>query len=156
MYSPVIRARASLWSFITRSPKDLLCIFNQAFITGTAPLSIMSIGRYFISDAVLRDHRQIEELYNSILETTDTDERSRRTKNLADEVIRHCHAEEVILHPVFETQGHHGKTILKRDRATYEKVGHPRHPPDPDSAGLRAWHMHAHVCHPSLALSDPQ
>ncbi|KFA49381.1 hypothetical protein S40293_10788 [Stachybotrys chartarum IBT 40293] len=82
----------------------------------------MSIGRYFISDAVLRDHRQIEALYDNILQTTDTDERSRRTKNLIDEVIRHCHAEEVILHPVFETQGHRGKTILKRDRATYEKV----------------------------------
>ena len=55
-----------------------------------------------ITDAVTEDHRELEEYYQTIVKSTDTDTQTRYQNQLTWELARHSVAEELVVYPAME------------------------------------------------------
>lgn len=54
-----------------------------------------------ISDAIKKDHREIEEYYQNILNASDNDTATRWQNQFVWELARHSIAEELVVYPAF-------------------------------------------------------
>src|SRR5438105_132352 len=75
-----------------------------------------------ISDAVKRDHRELEEYYDRIKKATDADEQTRYQNLFTWELARHSVAEEIVVYPEVEKVVPNGAAITKKDREEHQKV----------------------------------
>jgi len=55
-----------------------------------------------ITDAVTDDHRELEEYYQNIVKSTDTDTQTRYQNQFTWELARHSVAEELVVYPAME------------------------------------------------------
>ena len=77
-----------------------------------------------ISDAVTEDHRELEEYYQTIVDSTDTDTQTRYQNQFVWELARHSVAEELVLYPIMEkVLGAEGKAKADHDRKEHHSVG---------------------------------
>ncbi|TFA99721.1 hypothetical protein CCMA1212_008563 [Trichoderma ghanense] len=74
-----------------------------------------------ISDAIVKDHRELEHYYNRITESKDYDEQTRWQNQFVWELARHSISEELVVYPIFETLVN-GQQIADKDRAEHRKV----------------------------------
>ncbi len=82
----------------------------------------MSTGNT-ITDSVLRDHREVEECYEHIVNANDDDTRTRWQNQFTWELARHSHAEEIVVYPAFEKHlGAKGKEMASKDRQEHQVV----------------------------------
>ena len=55
-----------------------------------------------ITDAVTEDHRELEEYYQNMVKSTDTDTQTRYQNQFTWELARHSVAEELVVYPAME------------------------------------------------------
>lgn len=80
------------------------------------------IGIASISDVIKDDHRVIEELYNNIINTTDTKTQARHQDALVWSLARQCISEELIIFPALEAYVEDGKIIAQKDHQEHEQI----------------------------------
>ena len=76
-----------------------------------------------ITDAIKKDHREIEECYNNILNASAIDTATRWQNQFTWELARHSIAEELVVYPVFEKNlGEKGHSMVGKDREEHQFV----------------------------------
>ncbi|KFY31911.1 hypothetical protein V493_00689 [Pseudogymnoascus sp. VKM F-4281 (FW-2241)] len=76
-----------------------------------------------ISDAIKKDHRELEQYYNNIINAKDSDEATRWQNQFTWELARHSIGEELVVYPGFEKLlGQQGKQMADKDRADHQTV----------------------------------
>lgn len=79
-----------------------------------------------ISDAVKKDHRDLEQYYSNILNAKDNDEATRWQNQFTWELARYTVAEELVVYPAFEKElGELGKQITGKGRAKHQIASPP-------------------------------
>lgn len=98
--------------FVRQKPRTLR---NQNFATTGIIMSA-------ISEAIKKDHREIEEYYNNILNATDADAQERWQNQFVWELARHSIGEELIVYPAMEKHVGNGKERADKDRQEHQVV----------------------------------
>jgi hemerythrin superfamily protein len=62
-----------------------------------------------ITDAITEDHRELEEYYQKIVDSNDTDTQTRYQNQFTWELARHSVAEELVVYPAMEKFGSRGQ-----------------------------------------------
>ncbi|KAJ4228762.1 hypothetical protein NW757_014132 [Fusarium falciforme] len=76
-----------------------------------------------ISDAISKDHRELEQYYNEVVNSADLDHQERYGNQFTWELARHSVGEELIVYPAFEKYlGSKGKEMAKDDRKEHHRV----------------------------------
>ncbi|KZF22966.1 hypothetical protein L228DRAFT_238856 [Xylona heveae TC161] len=76
-----------------------------------------------ISDAIKQDHREIEEYYDKIVNSSDQDTQTRYQNLFTWELARHSIGEELVIYPALEKYlGDKGKQLADRDRQEHQTV----------------------------------
>lgn len=84
-----------------------------------APTAAMST----ISEAIAKDHRELEQYYNEIINSSSRDHQGRFGNQFTWELARHSVGEELIVYPAFEKYlGTKGKEMAESDRNEHHQV----------------------------------
>ncbi|KAJ5660957.1 uncharacterized protein N7484_000329 [Penicillium longicatenatum] len=75
-----------------------------------------------ISDAIKKDHREIEEYYNNILNSTTEKEKTQWQNQFTWELARHSIGEELVIYPQFEKLLTDGRAMADKDRKEHLSV----------------------------------
>ncbi|KAH6952359.1 HHE domain-containing protein [Ilyonectria sp. MPI-CAGE-AT-0026] len=76
-----------------------------------------------ISDAIVKDHRELEQYYNEVVNSSDLDHQERFGNQFTWELARHSVGEELIVYPAFEKYlGSKGKEMAEDDRKEHHRV----------------------------------
>ena len=76
-----------------------------------------------ISDAIKKDHREIESYYENIINTSDETEQVRWQNQFTWELARHSIGEELVVYPALEKYVSGGVDIANKDRQEHQTVG---------------------------------
>jgi hypothetical protein len=98
--------------------RQLVSSFIQTRGIATSPI-VMAPG---ISDAIKKDHREIESYYDKIINSSDKDEQTRFQNLFTWELARHSIGEELVVYPVFEKLLPGGIEMANKDRKEHLKV----------------------------------
>ncbi|KAM0277594.1 hypothetical protein ACHAQH_005713 [Verticillium albo-atrum] len=76
-----------------------------------------------ISDSIIKDHRELEQYYNEVVNSTDHDHQERFGNQFTWELARHSVGEELVVYPAFEKHlGDKGKSMAESDRKEHHQV----------------------------------
>jgi hemerythrin superfamily protein len=76
-----------------------------------------------VSEVITKDHREIEQYYNEVVNSTDHDHQTRYGNQFTWELARHSIGEELIVYPAFEKYlGAAGKEKADKDRKEHHEV----------------------------------
>lgn len=75
-----------------------------------------------IIDAIKADHREIEEYYNNILNSTSDKEKTQWQNQFTWELARHSIGEELVVYPQFEKKLPGGRAMADKDRKEHQSV----------------------------------
>jgi len=76
-----------------------------------------------ITDAITKDHRELEQYYNEVVNSSDPDHQQRYGNQFTWELARHSVAEELIVYPAFEKYiDLEGKAMAEKDRKEHHEV----------------------------------
>ncbi|EEP81917.1 predicted protein [Uncinocarpus reesii 1704] len=76
-----------------------------------------------LSDSIIKDHRELEDYYNQIVNATDDDTKIRYQNQFTWELARHSIGEELLVYLAFEEHlGQEGKRMADRDRQEHQVV----------------------------------
>ncbi|KAJ5910367.1 hypothetical protein N7504_005010 [Penicillium tannophilum] len=75
-----------------------------------------------ISDAIKKDHREIEDYYNKILNATTEKEKIQWQNQFTWELARHSIGEELVVYPQFEKLLPDGRAMADKDRKEHQSV----------------------------------
>jgi hemerythrin-like domain-containing protein len=77
-----------------------------------------------ISQAITKDHRELEEYYNEVISNAgNTDHQQRYGNQFVWELARHSVGEELVVYPAFEKYlGAQGKQMAEQDRKEHHEV----------------------------------
>ena len=79
-----------------------------------------------ITDAITKDHRELEQYYNEVVNNPDSHDHQQRFGNqFTWELARHSIGEELVVYPAFEKYlGEEGKQMAEEDRKEHHQVRH--------------------------------
>ncbi|KAF9570362.1 hypothetical protein EC968_001863 [Mortierella alpina] len=77
---------------------------------------------YRVSEALKRDHRELEDAYVNILGSADDEERTRWQHFFSWELARHSAGEELVVYPAMEKHLPNGKEMADKDRKEHQEV----------------------------------
>ncbi|KAG9250957.1 HHE domain-containing protein [Emericellopsis atlantica] len=76
-----------------------------------------------ISSAIAKDHRELEQYYNEVINSTNHDHQQRYGNQFTWELARHSVGEELVVYPAFEKYlGAKGKEMAESDRKDHHQV----------------------------------
>ena len=76
-----------------------------------------------ISDAIKKDHREMKQYYNEVINSSDHDHQDRYGNQFTWELARHSVAEELLVYPALESHlGEEGHKIAEEDRKAHHLV----------------------------------
>jgi hemerythrin-like domain-containing protein len=75
-----------------------------------------------ITDAIKKDHRELEEYYEKIVNSVDEDEMTAYQNQFTWELARHSIGEELVVYPAFEKNVPNGKEMAEKDRSEHQTV----------------------------------
>jgi len=76
-----------------------------------------------ISDAIIKDHRELEDYYNEVVNSNDHDHQQRFGNQFIWELARHSVGEELVVYPAFEKyMGSKGHEMAESDRKEHHRV----------------------------------
>ncbi|KAL7930730.1 hypothetical protein V8C35DRAFT_312080 [Trichoderma chlorosporum] len=84
--------------------------------------SVTPIAMSRISDVIIKDHRELEDYYNRITQSSDFDEQTRYQNMFVWELARHSIGEELVVYPVFEKTLVNGQQVAQKDRDQHQEV----------------------------------
>jgi hemerythrin superfamily protein len=80
-----------------------------------------------ISDAIVKDHRELEQYYKEVVNSADLDHQERFGNQFIWELARHSVGEELVVYPAFEKYlGSKGNEMAEDDRKEHHRVSGPR------------------------------
>jgi hypothetical protein len=90
----------------------------------TRPYSVTSAAMAArVSDAILKDHRELKHYYDEVINSSDLDHQKRFGNQFTWELARHSVGEELVVYPAFEKYlGAEGKAMAEHDREEHHKV----------------------------------
>jgi len=80
-----------------------------------------------ISDAIKRDHREIEDYYAKVLDSTTDKEKTQWQNQFTWELARHSIGEELVVYPQFEKLLPDGRSMADKDRKEHLSVSSIEH-----------------------------
>jgi hypothetical protein len=98
--------------------RQLLSFIVQGRGIATSPIAMAPS----ISDAIKKDHREIESYYDKIVASSDSQEQVRFQNLFTWELARHSIGEELVVYPVFEKLLSGGVDMANKDRKEHLKV----------------------------------
>jgi len=76
-----------------------------------------------ISEAITKDHRELEQYYNEIINSSSRDHQTRYQNQFTWELARHSVGEELVVYPAFEKyMGDKGVAMAESDRNEHHEV----------------------------------
>lgn len=75
-----------------------------------------------LMDAIKKDHRELEEYYNIIVSSGNTDEQIRFQNKFTWELARHAIGEELVVYPALEKYLPNGTATADKDREEHQTV----------------------------------
>jgi len=76
-----------------------------------------------ISDVIFKDHRELEQCYNEVINSNDHDHQERYGNQFTWELARHSVGEELVVYPAFEKYiTPNGKQMAEKDRQEHHQV----------------------------------
>ncbi|OQD71778.1 hypothetical protein PENPOL_c001G00154 [Penicillium polonicum] len=109
-------------SFISHNLRTA-SINRLALPTSRRTFAISSIAMAAtISDAIKKDHREIESYYENIINTSDETEQVRWQNQFTWELARHSIGEELVVYPALEKYVSGGVDIANKDRQEHQTV----------------------------------
>lgn len=75
-----------------------------------------------VSDAIKEDHRELEQYYERITQSSDQDEQTRYQNLFTWELARHSIGEELVIYPALEKHVANGKALAEKDRKEHQSV----------------------------------
>jgi hemerythrin superfamily protein len=76
-----------------------------------------------VSDAIIKDHRELKDYYNEVVNSTDHDHQQRFGNQFVWELARHSISEELVVYPAMEKyMGAKGKQLADEDRQEHHGV----------------------------------
>ncbi|KAF9581405.1 hypothetical protein BGW38_001592 [Lunasporangiospora selenospora] len=75
-----------------------------------------------ISDLVTKDHREIEEYYNNILNAKSEDEKTRWANQFTWELARHSVGEELVIYPFMKRCLENGESLVEKDLQEHQVI----------------------------------
>jgi len=76
-----------------------------------------------VTEAITKDHRELEDYYSQITSSSDADHQTRYQNLFVWELARHSIGEEIVVYPAFETHlGPQGKTMADKDREQHLQI----------------------------------
>jgi hypothetical protein len=114
----------------TLAPKRLLFTLSHPAHTSFQAAARPCVAHMStITDALTKDHRELERYYNEVVGSTDPDHQERYGNQFTWELARHSIGEELLVYPAFEERlGTQGKSMAEDDRKEHHQVGFS-HPP---------------------------
>jgi hypothetical protein len=107
--------------FSSFTPRSLLKV--QHFRPTQYILGLRSAAMSTISDAIIKDHRELEQYYNEVINNNDHDHQIRYGNQFTWELARHSVGEELVVYPAFEKYlGKEGHEMAETDRKEHHKV----------------------------------
>lgn len=90
----------------------------------TRPYSVTRIAAMAtVSDAIKKDHRELESYYNEVVNSSDKDHQQRFGNQFTWELARHSISEELVVYPAFEKyMGDKGHAMAESDRKEHHRV----------------------------------
>jgi hemerythrin-like domain-containing protein len=102
---------------------QLKVVFRKRPIYYTQHLLKSTLAMASISDAITKDHRELKDCYNEVVNSTDLDHQERYGNQFTWELARHSVGEELIVYPAFEKYlGSKGKEMAEDDRKEHHRV----------------------------------
>jgi hemerythrin-like domain-containing protein len=90
-------------------------------VTTIHPVSTAAMST--ISDAITKDHRELQQYYNEVVNSTDPDHQERFGNQFTWELARHSVGEELVVYPMFEKLlGDKGKAMAEHDRREHHET----------------------------------
>lgn len=109
------------------TPQLRAAIRPRTFRLQQNPIRFQTAAISAISDAVAKDHRELREYYNEVINTPDLDHKQRFGNQFVWELARHSIGEELVVYPAMEKyMGDRGKKLADDDRQEHHEV-HNRH-----------------------------
>jgi hemerythrin superfamily protein len=114
----------SLRYIATRQKRIVLSTERFLYCTATArPFSSTPFRMTTITEAITKDHRELEEYYNEVINSNDHDHQERFGNQFTWELARHSVGEELVVYPAFEKyMGPEGRRMADEDRQEHHKV----------------------------------
>ena len=75
-----------------------------------------------VTSVITHDHRELEEFYNNIISSTDSDTKIRWQNQFTWELARHSIGEEIVVYPAMEKYVPEGKALADKDREEHQTV----------------------------------
>lgn len=82
----------------------------------------MVIGLYFISEAIKRDHRELEECHRKLLESSNYEEQVERQRQFIWAWACHFLAKELVVCPLMNACSKRGKSLVDKDHEEHQMV----------------------------------
>lgn len=87
------------------------------------PFSSTPFRMTTITEAITKDHRELEEYYNEVINSKNHDHQERFGNQFTWELARHSVGEELVVYPAFEKyMGPEGRVMADEDRREHHKV----------------------------------
>ncbi|RBQ73798.1 hypothetical protein FVER14953_10078 [Fusarium verticillioides] len=105
------------------TPQLRAAIRPQQFRTYQKPIRFQVAAMSAVSDAIVKDHRELKDYYNEVVNSTDHDHQQRFGNQFVWELARHSIGEELIVYPAMEKyMGDRGKQLADEDRQEHHQV----------------------------------
>ncbi|KAJ5731377.1 uncharacterized protein N7483_005885 [Penicillium malachiteum] len=76
-----------------------------------------------ISEAIMKDHREVEDYHNKILSAGTDKEKTQWQNQFTWELARHSIGEELVVYPQFERKLPNGQAMADKDRQEHQAAG---------------------------------
>jgi hypothetical protein len=113
------------------TPQLRAAIKPRTFRLQQNPIRFQTAAMSAISDAITKDHRELRQYYNEVVNSSDPDHQQRFGNQFVWELARHSIGEELIVYPAMEKyMGDRGKKLADDDRQEHHEVH--KSPPQPE------------------------
>ncbi|KIL88622.1 hypothetical protein FAVG1_07869 [Fusarium avenaceum] len=112
---------SSIRSILT--PQLRAAIRPRNFRLQQSPIRFQIAAMSAVSDAIVKDHRELKDYYNEVVNSTDHDHQQRFGNQFVWELARHSVGEELVIYPAMEKyMGDKGKQLADEDRQEHHHV----------------------------------
>ncbi|KAF5671191.1 HHE domain-containing protein [Fusarium heterosporum] len=105
------------------TPQLRAAIKPRYFRLQQSPIRFQTAAMSAVSDAIIKDHRELKDYYNEIINSSDPDHQQRFGNQFVWELARHSISEELVVYPAMEKyMGEKGKKVADEDRRQHHEV----------------------------------
>ncbi|KAF5646133.1 HHE domain protein [Fusarium sp. NRRL 52700] len=112
---------SSIRAFI--KPQLRTTIRPKHFLSILSPIRMQMATMSAVSNAIVKDHRELKKYYTEVVNSTDHDHQQRFGNQFVWELVRHSISEELVIYPAMEKYvGDQGRQLADEDRDEHHQV----------------------------------